>query len=117
MGVPTSKVGYTSATTGSGDHKSIRDTWWPKKGSINVCALHCIRTPIIYLLRINLKGLITQRDYVYSAVRLNFEIQARLIFVFVGRIATQTTVTMGIFPFKEKSPRQNRESNHGPHDP
>jgi hypothetical protein len=28
----------------------------------------------------------------------------------------QTIVTMGIFPFKEKSPWQNRESNPGPHD-
>jgi hypothetical protein len=29
---------------------------------------------------------------------------------------TQTMVAMGIFPFKEKSPWQNRESNPGPHD-
>jgi hypothetical protein len=29
---------------------------------------------------------------------------------------TQTMVTMEIFPFKEKSPWQNRESNPGPHD-
>jgi hypothetical protein len=29
---------------------------------------------------------------------------------------TQTMVTMGIFPFKEKSTWQNRESNPGPHD-
>jgi hypothetical protein len=28
----------------------------------------------------------------------------------------QTMVTMGISPFKEKSPQQNRESNPGPHD-
>jgi hypothetical protein len=29
---------------------------------------------------------------------------------------TQTMVAKGIFPFKEKYPRQNRESNPGPHD-
>jgi hypothetical protein len=29
---------------------------------------------------------------------------------------TQTMVAKGIFPFKEKSPWQNRESNPGPHD-
>jgi hypothetical protein len=34
-----------------------------------------------------------------------------------GNFFTQTVVTMGIFPFKEKSPWQNRESNPGPHDP
>jgi hypothetical protein len=28
----------------------------------------------------------------------------------------QTMVTMGIFPFKENSPWQNRKSNPGPHD-
>jgi hypothetical protein len=29
--------------------------------------------------------------------------------------STQTMVAMGIFPFKEKSPWQKRESNPGPH--
>jgi hypothetical protein len=29
---------------------------------------------------------------------------------------TQVMVIMGIFPFKEKSPWQNQESNPGPHD-
>jgi hypothetical protein len=29
---------------------------------------------------------------------------------------TQTMATMGIFPFKKKPSRQNRESNPGPHD-
>jgi hypothetical protein len=28
MGVPTSEVGYTSATTGRETTKSIRDMWW-----------------------------------------------------------------------------------------
>jgi hypothetical protein len=28
MGVPTSEVGYTSATTGRESMKSIRDMWW-----------------------------------------------------------------------------------------
>jgi hypothetical protein len=31
-------------------------------------------------------------------------------------LTTQTMVTIGIFPFKEKFPWQNRESNPGPHD-
>jgi hypothetical protein len=31
-------------------------------------------------------------------------------------LTTQTMVTMGIFPFKEKFPWQNRESNPVPHD-
>jgi hypothetical protein len=31
-------------------------------------------------------------------------------------LTTQTMVAKGIFPFKEKSPWQNRESNPGPHD-
>jgi hypothetical protein len=31
-------------------------------------------------------------------------------------LTTQTMVAMGIFPFKEKSSWQNRESNPGPHD-
>jgi hypothetical protein len=31
-------------------------------------------------------------------------------------LTTQTMVTMGIFPFKEKSPWKNRESKPGPHD-
>jgi hypothetical protein len=31
-------------------------------------------------------------------------------------LTTQTMVARGIFPFKEKSPWQNRESNPGPHD-
>jgi hypothetical protein len=28
MGVPTSEVGYTSATAGRGDHEVDRDMWW-----------------------------------------------------------------------------------------
>jgi hypothetical protein len=37
MGVPTSEVGYTSATTGMGTTKSIRDMWcyWEKKKIIS----------------------------------------------------------------------------------
>ena len=31
-------------------------------------------------------------------------------------LTTQTMVTTGIFPCKEKFPRYNRESNPGPHD-
>jgi hypothetical protein len=30
--------------------------------------------------------------------------------------SNQTIFAKGIFPFKEKSPWQNRESNPGPHD-
>jgi hypothetical protein len=34
MGVPTSEVGYTLATTGREDHEFIRDMWWHWMGCL-----------------------------------------------------------------------------------
>jgi hypothetical protein len=34
MGVPSSEVGYTSATAGRGNTKSIRDMWWQGGGGV-----------------------------------------------------------------------------------
>jgi hypothetical protein len=40
MGVLTSEVGYTSATTGRGDHEAYMDMWWQWGGGEGVIQIY-----------------------------------------------------------------------------